>query len=64
MSADSLSPAPTHLVRIPLVFAGIIDEVLDALGAVPLRRLGRDFHWVRFADRRVLRDSPAAMLVR
>ena len=64
MSADSLSPAPTHLVRIPLVFAGIIDEVLDALGAVPLRRLGRDFHWVRFADPRVLRDSPAAMLVR
>lgn len=64
MSADPSSPAPTHLVRIPLVFAGIADEVLDALGAVSLRRLGRDFHWVRFNDPRALRDEPAAMLVR
>ncbi len=61
------TPAPathaTWLVRIPEVFSEISPDILPSLGAVPLRKLGRDFHLVRLENPDTLRSSDAAGFV-
>lgn len=52
------------LIRIPDVFADFTPEILQALGATSLKKLGTDFHLVRLSDPSVLRGSDWAPFVR
>ncbi len=45
------------LIRIPEVFAEHAPEILAGLGAVPLKKLGGDYHLVQLADFAALRAS-------
>ena len=49
--------SPSWLIRIPEVFADHAPEILAGLGAVPLKKLGGDYHLVQLADPAGLRDS-------
>ncbi|WP_193213622.1 SAM-dependent methyltransferase [Luteolibacter marinus] len=51
------------LLRIPEVFEDRTREILDGLGASPLKKLGTDYHLVRLDDPAVLRDSRWAPFV-
>jgi hypothetical protein len=52
------------LIRIPEVFAGFEPDILLALGARRLKKLGRDFQLVGLGDPGVLHGSAAAKYVR
>ena len=45
------------LIRIPEVFADAAPEILAGLGALPVKKLGNDYHLVQLADPAALRDS-------
>lgn len=61
---DPTRAQTTWLVRISTHFAGLEREILDAVGAKPLKKLGRDVHLVRLAEPSALRTSEAAIFVR
>jgi hypothetical protein len=54
----------THILRISEVFDPLRHEILDRLGAEPLKQLGREFHLVRLADADALARSSASVFVR
>jgi 23S rRNA (cytidine2498-2'-O)-methyltransferase len=56
---DPTSPSP-WLIRVPEVFTGIETEILAALGAERLKKLGREFLLVRILDPALIRHSDAA----
>jgi 23S rRNA (cytidine2498-2'-O)-methyltransferase len=58
------SQPPSWLIRISEVFAGMEPDVFRDLGVQPLKKLGKEYHLVRFADPGVLRDSGSAKFVR
>lgn len=48
---DKTSPSPEPwLIRIPDVFADLESDIMRALGATPIKRLGRDFRLVHLAN--------------
>jgi 23S rRNA (cytidine2498-2'-O)-methyltransferase len=57
------SPA-TWLIRIPEVFTESGPDIFRGLGAVPLKKLGREFHLIRMEDPEKLHHSEAAKFVR
>lgn len=57
------APVP-WLVRLPGLFDGLADEVLSSLGAVSVKRLGREYHWVRLSHPAALTDSEASIFLR
>ncbi len=65
MPEQTPPPAPpvTWLIRIPEVFAPWEAEILLGIGAVPLKKLGRDYHLVRLTDADAFRHSDAAKFV-
>jgi hypothetical protein len=61
---DSL-PTPSHwLVRISEVFAEEERGILDGLGAVAGKKLGRGFHWIRLDDPAAIRGSGLSKFLR
>jgi hypothetical protein len=52
------------LVRIPAIFEGIVPEVLASFGAVSMKRLGQEYHWIRTPASEVIRDSAGGIFVR
>lgn len=46
-SAESSAPLHSHLVRLPELFAGITDDLLDRFGTLSRTPLGRDYHLIR-----------------
>jgi 23S rRNA (cytidine2498-2'-O)-methyltransferase len=56
-------PANKWLIRIPQVFAGLEEEILQHLGARHLRKLGRDFLLVEIPGPERLSASAAAMFI-
>jgi 23S rRNA (cytidine2498-2'-O)-methyltransferase len=62
-TAPPAAPA-AWLLRIPEVFADWETEILGDLGAAPLRKLGRDYHLVRWETPLDLGLAPAGKFVR
>jgi len=59
------APVPSQwLVRISEVFAPFLGEILDALGAKPMKTLGSEYHLVQFGDPSGWRQTDAAKFVR
>jgi 23S rRNA C2498 (ribose-2'-O)-methylase RlmM len=59
------SPAPSQwLVRISEVFAPFLGEILDCLGAKPLKTLGSEYHLVQFDEPSAWQKTSAARFVR
>lgn len=56
--------SPSWLIRISEVFAGMEPDVFRDLGAQPLKKLGKEYHLVRFSDPGVLHDPGSAKFVR
>lgn len=54
----------TWLIRISASFAGMEADILQGLGAVPIRKLGAEYTLVRIGDAATLRHSAAAKFVR
>lgn len=57
------APAP-WLVRLPGLFDGLAEEVLASLGAVSVKRLGQEYHWIRLSRPAALRESEASIFLR
>ena len=58
---------PDHrawLVRIPEIFAGIADSILQQIGAVSSTRLGQDYYLIKTATPAAIRQSETAKFVR
>ena len=51
------------LIRIPEVFAARSGEILKGLDAVPLKKLGSDYHLVRLGNPEVFQTSEWAPLI-
>jgi len=68
MSESPLESDKNHgnpwLIRVPEVFAGMEAELMDALGAQVIRKLGRDFLLIRIGQASRIRGSLAAKFVR
>lgn len=52
------------LIRVSNVFDPLVPAVLDALGARPMKRLGREYHLVKMGDASAWREREAACFVR
>ena len=63
LNASTPLTAPTWLLRIPEVFEDRTREILNGLGATPLKKLGTDYQLVRLDDPAPLRDSKWAPFV-
>lgn len=61
--SGDVSPA-LWLVRLPQVFAGFEAEILRDLGAVCLRKPGRDYRLIRIMDPSRIHDSAASKFLR
>lgn len=59
----SLPAASSWLIRIPEVFAEQSKEILQGLGAAPLKKLGTDYQLVNLSDPSKLQDSKWAHFV-
>lgn len=57
------TPAAGWLIRIPEVFADWETEIIRDLGAVPIKKLGRDYHLVRLENPERLRQSDASKFI-
>ena len=63
-TTESIPTQQPWLVRIPEIFAGIADTVLQQLGAVASTRLGQDYYLIKTATPAAIRQSEAAKFVR
>lgn len=65
--SETNAAPPTHrpwLVRIPEIFEGIADSVLQQLGASSSTRLGQDYYLIKTATPTAIRQSAAAKFAR
>jgi 23S rRNA (cytidine2498-2'-O)-methyltransferase len=57
-------PAVPWLVRIPEIFSGIAEDVLQRFGAVSSTRLGQEYYSIKTTAPEAIRQSEAAMFAR
>ncbi|WP_411826836.1 SAM-dependent methyltransferase [Luteolibacter sp. AS25] len=57
-------PITTHLIRISEVFADLIPDILEKLGAEKWKKLGPEYFLIDTANATLLRDGPAAKFIR
>eukprot|EP00903_Cladosiphon_okamuranus_P003537 g3535.t1 len=57
-------PITTHLIRISEVFADLLPDILEKLGAVKWKKLGPEYYLIDTADTALLSEGPATKFVR
>ncbi len=63
MGEEPSTPTTDCLLRLPEVFADWGDEILRRLGATTVKRLGKEWCWVRLVDGAAIRESPMAKYI-
>lgn len=67
MTQSSKDPANSQtpwLVRLPGLFDGLADGLLDSLGGRPVKRLGQEYLWIRTEQPLALRESEESVFFR
>lgn len=56
-------PVTPWIIRVPLVFSGLVRDLLSRLGVTSSKKLGQDYHLIHLPDATLLEEPAAALLI-